>query len=62
MQQVAHAASSNYEYLQAMGFEKDKDFAAMEKLSTKAGSAAGAEGLARCGREGRREDHRAERL
>jgi hypothetical protein len=35
-QQVAHVASSNYEYLQAMGFEKDKDFAAIEKLTTKA--------------------------
>jgi uncharacterized damage-inducible protein DinB len=36
VQQVAHVASSNYEYLQAMGLEKDKDFAAIEKLSTKA--------------------------
>jgi uncharacterized damage-inducible protein DinB len=35
-QQVAHVASSNYEYLQAMGFENDKDFAAIEKLTTKA--------------------------
>jgi uncharacterized damage-inducible protein DinB len=35
-QQVAHVASSNYEYLQAMGFEKDKDFASIEKLTTKA--------------------------
>ena len=35
-QQVAHVASSNYEYLQAMGLEKDKDFAAIEKLTTKA--------------------------
>ena len=35
-QQVAHVASSNYEYLQGMGFEKDKDFAAIEKLTTKA--------------------------
>lgn len=34
-QQVAHVASSNYEYLQAMGFAKDKDFAAIEKLTTK---------------------------
>ena len=35
-QQVAHVASSNYEYLQGMGLEKDKDFAAIEKLTTKA--------------------------
>jgi uncharacterized damage-inducible protein DinB len=35
-QQVAHVASSNYEFLQAMGLEKDKDFAAIEKLTTKA--------------------------
>jgi len=35
-QQVAHVAASNYEYLQGMGFEKDKDFAAIEKLTTKA--------------------------
>jgi len=35
-QQIAHIASSNYEYLQAMGLEKDKDFAAVEKLTTKA--------------------------
>jgi uncharacterized damage-inducible protein DinB len=34
-QQVAHIASSNYEYLQAMGLEKDKDIAAIEKLTTK---------------------------
>lgn len=34
-QQIAHIASSNYEYLQAMGFEKDKDVAAMEKLTSK---------------------------
>jgi len=36
VQQVAHVASSNYEYLQVMGFEKDKDYAAIEKLTTKA--------------------------
>jgi uncharacterized damage-inducible protein DinB len=35
-QQVAHVASSNYEYLQAMGLEKDKNIAAMEKLTSKA--------------------------
>jgi len=35
-QQVAHIAGSNYEYLQAMGFEKDKNPDAIEKLSTKA--------------------------
>jgi len=35
-QQIAHIASSNYEYLQAMGFEKDKDVAATEKLTSKA--------------------------
>jgi len=34
-QQVAHVASSNYEYLQAMGLEKDKDAAAIERLTTK---------------------------
>jgi hypothetical protein len=34
-QQVAHIASSNYEYLQAMGLEKDKDIAAIEKLTMK---------------------------
>jgi len=28
-QQVAHVASSNYEFLQAMGLEKDKNFAAI---------------------------------
>jgi len=36
VQQVAHVASSNYEYLQVMGFEKDKDYAGIEKLTTKA--------------------------
>jgi uncharacterized damage-inducible protein DinB len=36
VQQVAHVASSNYEWLQAMGLEKDKDAAAIEKLTTKA--------------------------
>ena len=36
VQQVAHVASSNYEYLQAMGLEKDKNIAAIEKLSTRA--------------------------
>jgi len=36
VQQVAHVASSNYEYLQAMGLEKDKDIASIEKLTTKA--------------------------
>jgi len=35
-QQVAHIAASNYEWLQAMGLEKDKDPAAIEKLATKA--------------------------
>jgi hypothetical protein len=35
-QQVAHVASSNYEYLQTMGLEKDKNIAAIEKLTTKA--------------------------
>jgi hypothetical protein len=35
-QQVAHVASSNYEYLQGMGLEKDKDIAGIEKLTTKA--------------------------
>jgi uncharacterized damage-inducible protein DinB len=35
-QQVAHVAASNYEYLQAMGLEKDKNIAAIEKLTTKA--------------------------
>jgi uncharacterized damage-inducible protein DinB len=35
-QQVAHVASSNYEFLQAMGLEKEKDFAAIEKLTAKA--------------------------
>lgn len=34
-QQVAHVASSNYEYLQAMGLEKDKNIASIEKLTTK---------------------------
>ncbi len=36
VQQVAHIAGSNYEWLQAMGLEKDKDPAAIEKLATKA--------------------------
>jgi uncharacterized damage-inducible protein DinB len=36
VQQVAHIAGSNYEFLQAMGLEKDKDLAAIEKLATKA--------------------------
>lgn len=36
VQQVAHIAGSNYEYLQAMGLEKDKDPASIEKLTTKA--------------------------
>jgi uncharacterized damage-inducible protein DinB len=35
-QQVAHIAASNYEWLQAMGLEKDKDPAAIEKVATKA--------------------------
>ena len=35
-QQVAHVASSNYEYLQAMGLEKDKNAATIEKLTSKA--------------------------
>jgi hypothetical protein len=36
VQQVAHIAGSNYEFLQSMGLEKDKDPAAIEKLATKA--------------------------
>ena len=35
-QQVAHVASSNYEYLQAMGLEKDTNIAAIERLKTRA--------------------------
>ena len=35
-QQVAHVASSNYEYLQAMGLEKNTDIASVERLKTKA--------------------------
>lgn len=36
VQQVAHIAGWNYVFLQEMGFEKDKDAAAIEKLATKA--------------------------
>ncbi len=36
VQQVAHIAGSNYEWLQAMGLEKDKIPDVIEKLSTKA--------------------------
>lgn len=35
-EEVAHVASSNYEYLQAMGLEMDKDPRKIEKLTTKA--------------------------
>ena len=37
VQQVAHVASSNYEYLQAMGLEKDKDVAAIEGIRADVG-------------------------
>lgn len=34
-EQVAHVASSNYEYLQAMGVQTDRDPAAVLKLTSK---------------------------